>query len=83
MPGTSGVTIGWNRIPEADGYIIYRQIGSQGQFSYRYMVTGTTFKDTTASASEYNFYRVYPYYIDDGSRITSTQSISYVYGKAR
>lgn len=83
ISGTSGVTIGWNKVPEADGYIIYRQTGSQGPFSYRYMVTGTTFRDTTASASEYNFYRVYPYYMEDGSRITSTQSITYVYGKAR
>lgn len=81
--GTGNVTISWNRLSGADGYIIYRQIGSNSKFSYRYMVSGTSFKDTTASKEEYNFYRIYPYYMSNGNRITTTQSVTYVYGRAR
>ena len=77
------VTVSWNALPGADGYIIYRQVGSSGKFVYRYMVSGASFRDTTASRDEYNFYRVYPYYMSDGNRITTTQSVGYVYGKAR
>lgn len=81
--GVGNVTINWNALPGADGYIIYRQVGSGGKFAYRYMVSGTSFIDTTASREEYNFYRIYPYYMSDGNRITTTQSVAYVYGKAR
>ena len=82
VSGTGYVTVSWNPVPEADGYIIYRKKASEDKFTYRYMVSGTSFKDTTASKSEYNFYRVYPYYMKDGSRVLNQQS-DYVYGKAK
>ena len=81
--GSGSVTVSWNKLSGADGYIIYRQIGSNSKFSYRYMVSGTSFTDTTASKEEYNFYRIYPYYMDGENRITTTQSVAYVYGRAR
>ena len=46
------------------------------------MVSGTSYSDVTASKTEYNFYRVYPYYMKDGKRILNQQS-DYVYGKAK
>lgn len=59
--GKNKVKVTWSESEGADGYIIYRKIGN-GKFEYRYMVSGTSFTDTTASSSDYNFYRVYPYY---------------------
>lgn len=73
------VMLQWNPVAGSDGYIIYRRIGN-GSFEYRYIVKGTVFYDTTASKDEWNFYRVYPYYMESGKRLLSS-SISYVYGK--
>lgn len=79
--GNSNVTVSWDPVIGAEGYIIYRRVGN-GEFEYRYMVKNTEFKDTSASKNQYNFYRVYPYYLINGIRILNQQS-SYVYGKAK
>ena len=78
---SKGVTIAWDENEGADGYIVYRSIGGK-HFSYLYLVTGkTSFTDLNASADEYNFYRVYPFFTnEDGSR-TATISPAYCYGK--
>ena len=81
--GVKSVTITWKEEQDADGYIIYRQVGDDGKFVYRYIVQNPGFRDTTASTEVWNYYRVYPYYIEDGERITNTQSIMYTYGRAR
>jgi len=80
---TGYTTVSWNSVPEAEGYIIYRRIGSNGSFSYRYMTKSNVlyFNDVTASKTEWNFYRVYPYYMKDGTRILN-QNSDYTYAKA-
>ena len=83
VSNAGNVTVSWNKISDADGYIIYRQVGDTGKFQYRYMVSGTSFKDMTASKTEYNYYRVYPYHMNNGERIVNTQSIAYVYAMAK
>ena len=79
--GSNKVKLTWNKTEGAEGYIIYRKVGN-GKFEYRYMVSGTTYTDTSASNSEYNFYRIYPYYTVNGNRILG-DSGNYVYGKGR
>ncbi|MBR5937271.1 MAG: leucine-rich repeat protein [Clostridiales bacterium] len=74
------VQLTWDKTDPADGYIIYRKVGS-GAFTYRYMVTNPSFKDTTASTEDYNYYRVYPYITVKGERVVGP-STTYVYAKA-
>ena len=66
--GANLVKLSWNAVKGADGYIIYRKI-ADGKFEYRYMVSNTTYTDTTAQTGEYNFYRVYPYKNVNGKRV--------------
>lgn len=77
--GTNAVKLTWNAVSNVDGYIIYRQVGN-GKFEYRYLVSGTSFTDTTAQTGEFNFYRVYPYKTVSGNRIVGL-STDYVYSK--
>ena len=79
--GKGKIKLTWNAVKGADGYIIYRQIGNT-KFEYRYVVNKTDYTDTTASESEYCFYRVYPYYMNDFVRITGP-SDTYVYAKGK
>ena len=79
--GSNKIQLTWNKVDGAEGYIIYRRIGD-GKFEYRYMVSGTTYTDITASNSEYNFYRIYPYLTENGKRILGP-SASYVYAKGK
>lgn len=75
------IKITWSKVKEADGYIIYRREGD-GSFKYLYMkdADANSFTDTKCTKDEYNFYRVYPYYVDgNGKRILGT-SDKYVYG---
>lgn len=83
VTGSRKVTLRWSGISNADGYLIYRQVGNKGSFSYRYLVKGTSYTDTTASNYNYNFYRIYPYYFDDDGvrRIGSSNSYVYAYPK--
>ena len=73
----STVKLTWNTVADADGYIIYRKIGD-GKFTYRYMVKGNSYIDTTAKTGEYNFYRIYSYKNKNGKRILSLSN-QYVY----
>lgn len=75
-----GVTLTWNHVEGADGYIIYRRVGN-GNFEYLYLVSNNSYTDINASIEEYNFYRVYPYQIMNGKRILG-KSETYVYAKA-
>ncbi|RHR25309.1 peptidoglycan endopeptidase [Clostridium sp. AF19-22AC] len=78
---SSQIKLNWSPSKNAEGYIIYRKIGADAAFTYRYIVSGNSFVDTTAEADTYNFYRVYPYFKDsDGTRHTG-QSVSYVFAK--
>lgn len=75
------VDLKWNASKNVDGYMIYRRIGN-GSFEYLGMTSQTTFKDEYPSETEYNFYRVYPYYTSGGSKIMGTSN-SYVYSKGK
>lgn len=80
--GKKDVLIEWNPTPGAHGYLIYRKIGSQGVYGYRYIVVGTSFIDTTASSAEKNFYWVYPYYLNDNNTRTVGTCPQYASAKA-
>ena len=77
--GANLVKLSWNAVKGADGYIIYRKI-ADGKFEYRYMVSNTTYTDTTAQTGEYNFYRVYPYKNVNGNRVLGPSN-EYKYAK--
>ena len=77
--GINTVKLTWNAVKDADGYIIYRKYGD-GKFEYRYMVSGTSYTDTTAKTGEFNFYRVYAYKMVDGKRVLGPAS-EYQYAK--
>lgn len=74
------IRLKWDEVEGADGYLIYRQIGN-GKFEYRYMVSRTEYTDKTASETEYNFYRVYPYVMVGENRVVGP-SDTYVYATA-
>ena len=78
--GTTSIKLTWNAEKDADGYIIYRKI-ADGIFEYRYMVSNTTYTDTTAKTGEYNFYRVYPYKNVKGKRVLGPSN-EYKYAKS-
>lgn len=78
--GAGRVSLQWDAVSGAEGYLVYRQIGSNGKFEYRYIVNKTNFVDTTASETEYNFYRIYPYY-KEGDKIVAGISDNYVFAK--
>lgn len=75
------VKLTWNSSEGAEGYLIYRQEGNNGKFSYRYMVKGQEFVDTTAVLGNFNFYRVYPYVYDGAGKMLTGTSTMYVYAK--
>jgi uncharacterized protein YkwD len=75
-----GVTLRWNEVPGADGYIIYSRTGNTGSFNYLYMVTKTSFTDLTATSGQWNFYMVFPYYNINGRKVVNTCS-DYVFGR--
>lgn len=77
--GKNRVKLIWDSVKGVDGYIIYRQVG-KSTFSYRYITTNLSYVDTTASDTEYNFYRVYPYYKQDGKNVIGASKM-YVYAK--
>ena len=74
------VRLKWKGVADADGYVIYRQVGDGG-FAYLDKVTGQEYVDTKASEIAYNFYRVYPYYMSEGVMVKGP-SDKYVYAKA-
>lgn len=78
--GINKVKVTWSPVDYVSGYIIYRKTASEAKFTYRYIVTGNSYIDTTASESEYNFYRVYPYRMVNGERVLGP-STEYVYAK--
>ena len=77
--GKGSVALTWDAVENADNYLIYRQIGN-GHFEYLYMVSKTSYTDFTASEEEYNYYRVYPTYVNNFVRIIGP-SDTYVYAK--
>lgn len=77
--GKNKVKLTWNKVNDADGYIIYKR--SNGTFKYTGMTGQLSYTDTKASGSEYNFYKIYPYYKENGKNVVGTVQ-NYVYAKA-
>ena len=67
----------------ADGYLIYgRRAG--GAYEYIGMTRqGTTFTDTKASSTEYNYYWVFPFQEDADGNIVAGTGSDYTYGRAK
>lgn len=79
--GKKKVTLTWEAVSGAEGYIVYCHRSNTDGYSYIGMTTkGTTYTDNDALDNEYNFYRVYPYVVYNGSRIIGTCS-EYTYAK--
>ena len=80
VTGYNKIQLTWGNVDGADGYIIYRRVEDEESFSYLYMVNKTDFLDIKAVMGKYNYYRVYPYYINaQGERILG-KSETMVYG---
>ena len=75
------VKLTWSPVSGAEGYLIYRKIGS-GAFQYVYMTGNLSYIDSKCSGNEYNFYRVYAYY-RNGDKIVPGAVGKYVYSKPR
>lgn len=81
LSGPTQVKLTWDPSGEADGYLVYRKAEGEEAFSYRYMVEDPGFIDSTAKRDVYNFYRIYPYILDDSGTMVVGGSVSYVYAK--
>ena len=77
-----GVKLTWDKQLDSEGYLVYgRRAG--GKYEYIGMTTkGTTFTDTKASKTQYNYYWVYPYH-KNGSKMVVGGTPKYTYGRAR
>ncbi|WP_418752019.1 CAP domain-containing protein [Frisingicoccus sp.] len=73
------VKLSWSPVAGAEGYAIYRQIG-KGKFQYVYMTEKLSYVDSKCSGNEYNFYRVYACYKDNGKVVVGAPG-NYVYSK--
>lgn len=70
-----------NNNADVDGYDIYRKQGNGG-FTYIASTQELEYIDRSASKDEVNFYRVYPYKIINGKRVTGLSN-TYVYGRSQ
>ena len=82
---SGGVILGWTKTKnsEVQGYLIYGKHGKDDSSTYIGMTSATTFTDTKAITSDYNFYWVYPYYKDASGKRIIGKAAPYVYGKAK
>jgi len=77
-----GVKLTWNASTDAEGYLIYGIVDGK-PYGYVGMTTkGTTFTDKTASATQYNYYWVYPYFKDGSGNMITGLPGKYIYGRA-
>ena len=77
-----GVKLTWNSVSDAEGYLVYG-IHPNGKYGYIGMTTkGTTYTDTKASSTDWNFYWVFPYH-KNGNTMIVGGTAKYVYGKAK
>ena len=78
--GKGKVTLTWNEAENAEGYLIYAQ--KDGKYGYVGMTTqGTTFTDTKAHDTDYNYYWVFGYSRDDCGNMIPGACEKYVYAK--
>ena len=78
--GKNKVKLTWSKTTGADGYLIYGQ--KNGKYAYVGMTTsGTSYTDTKAISNDYNFYWVFPYYLDANDNMRPGACAKYVYAK--
>lgn len=80
VTGYNKIQLTWNDVDGAEGYIIYRKVEDEESFSYLYMVNKTDFLDTKAVMGKCNYYRVYPYCMNEQNERILGRSESFVYG---
>ncbi|MCD8155621.1 MAG: hypothetical protein LUF78_13235 [Clostridiales bacterium] len=76
--GSNKVTLSWNAVEGADGYLIlaYKDDTYQGQIGY---TASTKYTDYNACDEEYNYYWVVPYYKNSAGKVVAGEIGSYVY----
>ena len=77
-----GVKLTWNSVTGAEGYLVYGIVDGKPYKFIGMTTKGTTFTDTTASSSAYNYYWVYPYYKDANGKMIVGPAGKYTYGRA-
>ena len=78
--GKNRVKLTWTASEGADGYLIYAQ--KNKQYAYVGMTTmGTTFTDTKAIDSDYNYYWVFPYAKASNGKMAAGGCTKYVFAK--
>ena len=78
--GKQRVKLTWDAVDKAEGYLVYGQ--KNGKYGYVGMTTrGTTFTDTKALDTDYNFYWVFPYVKDANGKMKPGGCEKYTFGK--
>ncbi|WP_182440613.1 MULTISPECIES: glycoside hydrolase family 25 protein [Clostridia] len=78
--GKQRVSLSWSASVGAEGYLIYAQ--KNGKYGYVGMTTkGTTYTDTKALDTAYNFYWVFPYVKNTAGKMIPGSCTKYVYAK--
>ena len=71
-----GVSLSWDAVAKATGYLVYRQTGSDASTRKLIGVTSDTgFTDTEASAESMNYYNVYPYLDHQSNKASSSPTV--------
>ena len=78
--GKNKVQLTWDQVDNADGYLVYGQ--KDGKYGYVGMTTrGTTFTDTKALDTDYNYYWVFAYIKAGSGKMHTGGCEKYVYAK--
>ncbi len=78
--GKNRVKLTWSAVSGAEGYLVYAQ--KSGTYGYVGMTTkGTTYTDTKALDSDYNYYFVFAYVKDSNGKMIAGACEKYVYAK--
>ena len=71
---TSGVSLSWEKISGASGYVIYRATSKDGSYSSLNSVDGTSYKNTDLTKDKAYYYKVRAYRTVDGSKLYGSYS---------
>ena len=80
--GKGKVRLTWTKADKADGYLIYaKKNGTYGYCGLANAGTQTSYTDTKAIDTDYNFYWVYPFKYDANGKRVIGKCTKYVYAK--
>ena len=71
--------LSWDEVEDVDGYLVYAQ--KDGKYAYVGMTSATSFTDTKALDTDYNYYWVFPYYENHFDEKVCGGCEKYVYAK--